>query len=186
MRSRPGCVLSCLVIFLAGAVPAAAATLTFSFSFTNAPGNGGVGVVRGVISGLEDNATGPATSLLVAFNDAGFGLGEYVLPDGYQASNVFTVADGKITTFDFDAPGTLNAGRCCSLSMDRLAEDAGVMAGLSNRQDSVALALALDFTFDRLTGGPGPVSIPLPAPVLMLASALAGLGWLVRRRPAVV
>ena len=190
MRTWLGLVLSCLAL-VAGASAGTAASLTFSFSFTNSADNGGAGLVRGLIFGLEDNAEGPATSVLVAFNEGGdFGLGEYVSARGVLVENTFKVENGMISTFDFDAPGSLNAPpglTCCSLSMERLAPDVVAMAGLSNRPDSVFLYAVPDFTFNRLAGAPPSAPVPLPAPLLMLGTALAGLVWLgwKRRAPAV-
>ena len=169
---------------LAGAVgalfaPAAgAATLDFDFSFDN-PMEGG-GLVIGVIRGLQDNATGAATSVEVLSNASGaFGIGEYV---GTPAQNTWTVADGEITVFQFrsfrgenEAPFVTDA----SLGMEN---DSGVPAAGLVRDDGVATAAAVGLTFS-LRSDPAVIPLP-PAGWLLLGGlgVLAGLGAGRRRR----
>jgi hypothetical protein len=80
------------------AVPeaATAATLNFNFDFTSVNGSGGE--ITGIVRGLNDNATGSASSVQVLSNTAGFGLGEYA---GNPTQNTFTVANGRVISATF-------------------------------------------------------------------------------------
>jgi hypothetical protein len=82
---------------------ATAATLNFNFDFSNLAGFNGE--ITGIVRGLNDNATGPASSVEVLSNTAGFGLGEYV---GNPAQNTFTVANGRVISATFTASNQSN------------------------------------------------------------------------------
>jgi hypothetical protein len=81
-----------------------ASAIDFGFSFQNALNDTENGTVTGVIRGLEEG-TGAATSVEVFSNTAGYGIGEYV---GSPDSNVWTVLNGNIVTFDFLSFGEFN------------------------------------------------------------------------------
>lgn len=81
-----------------------ATAIDFSFSFENVLSTRRGGTVTGVIRGLEEG-TGPATSVEVLSNTAGFGLGEYV---GSPIRNSWTVLDGNLVAFEFTELGLFN------------------------------------------------------------------------------
>jgi len=185
MRMRLALALSCLVA-ATGGTGAAAATINFSFSFTNSQdnGGGGVGVVRGLILGVEDNATGAASRVLVTSNDIAFGVGEYTSAGSNNPSNTFTVAGGELVAFNFQSVGIFNkppALTCCTLSFRR--DDTGTRSGLSDFPSGVDLPYN-DFTANFYVGDPPPPPVPLPAPLLLLGSALSALGLIGYRRRA--
>jgi hypothetical protein len=82
-----------------------ATAIDFGFSFQNSLNDTEDGTVTGVIRGLKEG-TGAATSVEVLSNAAGYGSGEYV---GRPVSNVWTVLNGNIVTFNFTSLGILNA-----------------------------------------------------------------------------
>jgi hypothetical protein len=132
--------------------------VTFDFSFTNAAYDGGV--VRGTVSNLAADATGPG-DVVVGSNTGGFGVGAY----NGNTFNSFTVSGGRIVGFDYASFGILNDDptACCSLA---LSSDEG--GGLSNVADDVAKAGPVTFT---AVSEPAP--IPLPAPAALLAAGMA-------------
>jgi hypothetical protein len=167
------------------AMTAPAKALTFQFSFSN-DFNGG-GQVTGRIYGLEDNATGNATRVIVNANEAGFGLGIYATAGHINPFGSFTVANGDLTQVNFQALGLNNAPpleTCCSLFM--VSDSVGVHAGLTNSPNSIQYGL-VSFTTTPVFGDTDPPPVPLPAPLALLASglvALAAPAWLRRRRAA--
>lgn len=180
MKFRTAFFLSCLLA-IAGPSIGHAATVNFSFRFTN-----GEDPVRGLILGLEDDATGRATS--VRITSAAFGVGEYV-SDFDAPPNSFTVADGALTSFRFESFGRFNdppAVTCCTLAMSGPTSFNGRPATLATLWDApepfLNPGLVFDFVATRLVGDPPPPApVPLPAPILMLGAALAGLGLIGRR-----
>lgn len=107
MRHRNQCLILALALSGVAASNASGGTLTFTFSFTNSIGNT-PGAVTGRVVGLGDNATGPATAVLIdsyplAFDPTPFSLpiDATVFPN--QFLNTFTVASGSITSAQFDA-----------------------------------------------------------------------------------
>src|SRR5262249_10736498 len=77
--------------------------LDFNFSFTGDPGLGGVtGTVKGEIDGLLDNATSPATHVIVNSYPATLTLGisapfDAMLNGATVTDNQFTVSSGVLT-----------------------------------------------------------------------------------------
>lgn len=93
-----------LVLILLGVSVSAHALPIVGFTFDNAA-NGG-GIVTGQILGLSDNATGAATSVRVISNTAAdFGVGEYI---GNPTFNSFTMTNGVLTDYNFEAIGSYN------------------------------------------------------------------------------
>lgn len=127
-----------------------AASIDFSFSFENAL-NGG-GTVTGVIRGLEEG-TGPADSVEVLSNTAGFGIGEFAEFAGNPDPNSWTVVDGDIVAFDFFSFGSNNitpAVTNSSLFFDSFKNsDVPFSAGLTPSKNSV-LVLAPDVSTEDI------------------------------------
>ena len=167
--------LALVLAWLAGATAGQAAVVNFSFAFTNVAASGAASVVRGLILGLEDDATGMPASLQVT--EAAFGLGEYV--DSINANNsFFTVSGGEITSFMFDSEGSLNrppTQTCCTLLIaNALPGFPGLRSALFDSPYGGPLPATSDLAFELYTGEPTPV--PLPATILMLGAAIAALG----------
>lgn len=167
--------LALVLAWLAGATAGQAAVVNFSFAFTNVAASGAASVVRGLILGLEDDATGMPTSLQVT--EAAFGQGEYV--DSINANNsFFTVSGGAITSFMFDSEGSLNrppTQTCCTLLIaNALPGFPGLRSALFDSPYGGPLPATSDLAFEPYTGEPTPV--PLPATILMLGAAIAALG----------
>jgi hypothetical protein len=167
---------------IGAAAPALAASFAFSFD------NAGAGPVGVVIRGLSGDATGPASSVEVTLNDGGgYGIGEYLSATS-AATNSFTLADGQILDFAFRVLGGNNtepAVICCSLAFSGSDTTNIFAAGLSNDPGSVDPGALDEIVFVPLDDGE-PAPVPLPAPLLLLASGMAALGLLGRRRLAVV
>ncbi|MDJ0649240.1 MAG: hypothetical protein QNJ60_11095 [Xenococcaceae cyanobacterium MO_188.B19] len=103
----------------------AANALDFTFSFSNVTGSV-PGTVTGTLGGLNDNATGAATSLELTSFPAGLGTleaGNNVLAWSFQSANSFTVTNGSITAANFFATDGISDGLCLNTSC---------FAGLSN------------------------------------------------------
>lgn len=165
------------------AVSVQAAVVNFSFSFTNAAQPGAPSVVRGLILGLEDDATGLPSSVQVT--DADFGVGEYINVNNPFGS-FFTVSGGTITSYVFDSQGSLSdppSQTCCTLLLaNALVGFPGLRAALFDSPFGGPLPATSDLALDPYTGVPAPV--PPPASILLLGSAMAGLGcaaWRLRR-----
>jgi hypothetical protein len=85
----------------------------FSFSFTNTVWYGVPGTVTGEILGLTNNATGPATEVLITSFPAGL---DTIVGSGpinamlwnYQEENSFTVSGGEVTAGGFWAQQEVN------------------------------------------------------------------------------
>jgi hypothetical protein len=162
--------LAALTAAAAGLAAVPAMAVTFDFSFTNTAYGGGL--VRGTISNLVDDATGPG-DVEVGSNAGGYGVGIY----NGNTFNSFTLSGGRIVGYDYASFGVLNDDptACCSLA---LSSDEG--GGLSDVADDVAKAGPVTFT--AVSEEPAP--IPLPAPIALLAAGLALLVGIGRRRPA--
>jgi hypothetical protein len=167
------------LIGIGAAAPASAASFAFSFD------NGGAGPVGVVIRGLTDEATGPASSVEVTLNDGGgYGLGEYLSATS-AATNSFHLVDGQILDFAFQVLGGNNtepAVICCSLAFSGSDTTNVFAAGLSNDPNSVDPGSLDEIVFIPIDDSETPAPIPLPAPLLLIASGVAALGFLRRRR----
>jgi hypothetical protein len=152
--------------------------LDFTFSFSNTNGNVS-GTVTGEIFGLMDNATGPATNVIVDSYPAGLGLPAPPLTIfSGVTENLFTVSAGEITAADYLAV-TINNG----LSLN----SGGNLNALVNGPAGKTVLNAGGFSGATYT----PVSVPAPllatgpvaASVTLLATGLATLWpWCRRRR----
>jgi hypothetical protein len=164
---------------------ASASTLQFEFIFSNDRQNPG-SIVRGLITGLIDNATSAATSVRVTSNTAGFGLGEYAF---FPNDNRFTVENGVITAFRFIARGLDSASddlTCCSLGLTSNGQNSDPTrygAGLEHSPQGVAFNYVFMGAVAPLKIIPAPV--PLPAAGVVFATALAALGLIRRRKKRV-
>jgi hypothetical protein len=150
---------------------AMALPLAFDFSFIDSfTGDS----VAGIISGLNDNSTGPASSVLVTSNTGGYGLGEYI---GSPAPNEWTVLEGEIIHVIFSSFGVNNtdpAVTCCSIAFSPtgllLPE---IIAGLSSHPDYMLYGDdEPNVTFTRRQPG----EIPIPSVLTLLGVGLFGLG----------
>ena len=171
------------------ATQSVAATLSFSFSFGNERQSAG-SIVTGIVSGLNDNATGAASSVTVTSNTAGFGLGEYV---GNPKYNRFTVAGGQITSFEFAVFGEKNAApdvTCCNLglSSNYNIDPNNFGAGLQNGTNVISYNYGRDNNGHVLglsfTPIPPITAVPLPAAGWLLLASLGGFSALRRRKRA--
>ncbi len=171
------------------ATQSVAATLSFSFSFGNERQSAG-SIVTGIVSGLNDNATGAASSVTVTSNTAGFGLGEYV---GNPKYNSFTVAGGRITSFEFAVFGEKNAApdvTCCNLGLSSNSGSDPIYfgAGLDNIPGTVSYNYGTDNNGTVLglsfTPIPPITAVPLPAAGWLLLASLGGLSALRRGKRA--
>jgi hypothetical protein len=83
--------------------------LSFDFSFSNVSGNV-TGMVTGLIEGLTDNTTSSATDVIVQSYPAGLAgvlpLAPFTLTQPESTLNLFTVANGSITSALFKEQGT--------------------------------------------------------------------------------
>ena len=154
-----------------------ATVLDFTFSFSNV--NGTVsGTVTGEIFGLMDNATGPATNVIVDSYPAGLGLPAPPLTIFSGISdNLFTVSAGEITAADYRA---ITSGPSLALNFG------GIINSLGNGEIGNVLN---EEGFNGATYTPAPVPAPLlatgpvAASVTLLATGLAALWpWCRRRR----
>lgn len=184
--------LGALALGLAAAVYAAPANaLTFNFSFTNAlfdpdaptdaDPNTNWDVVTGTISGLNDNSTGAATSLMITSNTGGFGVGEYA-PTADQ--NQWTVTGGLITGFNFASFGADQVPPV-DLSLGFLSVG-GWTAALSQSDQTYPASNAgvtsqdINLIFTPVRAGPS--DVPVPASLPLLAAGIAGIALLRRRK----
>ena len=149
-----------------------ASAIDFGFSFQNALNDSENGTVTGVIRGLEEG-TGAATSVEVFSNTAGYGIGEYV---GSPASNVWTVLNGNIVTFDFLSFGEFNTSPAVTDSTlffnSHRSFNALFVAGISPFPGLVVggdinlTTEDINLTFNRLDDGIK--SVPEPTSILSL------------------
>ncbi|WP_424964570.1 VPLPA-CTERM sorting domain-containing protein [Dinoroseobacter sp. S375] len=160
------------------AAPSANA-LSFDFSFSNTVGNV-AGTVTGTVSGLADNATGAATSLILTSVPAATGgqtnpnTSDVVQWTAIDV-NSFTVTNGQITDFMFSA--VLEAAPVFEFFC--LGDPACAPVGAETLYGTAFFAVP--FTFVGTDGGFAgvtftPTAIPLPAGLLLMLSALGGLG----------
>src|SRR5262245_24415098 len=104
-------------------------TLSFDFSFSNTSSDPGHvnGTVTGLVGGLTDNTTSAATHVTVESYPAGIGSeppAPFDVSPGVSAQNIFTVANGSITSaFFFSAPMSF------CLSLGSLPPGAGCLGG---------------------------------------------------------
>lgn len=166
---------------MTGVSPASAA-IDFSFSFDNTVGNVN-GTVTGIIGGLEDNATGAATSLEITSFPAGLGTpvdGTDVFAWDRIFSNQFTVTNGLITAADFVAYG-FDSGLCID-------DTANCFGGAQSSPVGINNALTFDrdantvANFDAATA-----SVPFefsPTFGLLLVGGLLGGNHFYRRHKA--
>ncbi|MGS4946941.1 VPLPA-CTERM sorting domain-containing protein [Meridianimarinicoccus sp. RP-17] len=171
---------------------AIAASYDFAFSFENVLHDsiGQGGTVTGFVRGLTEG-TGAATSVEVASNTAGFGIGEYV---GSPYNNSWTVTGGVLTAFSFGAHGGWNAAPDVTdstlffESTDN-ALTTGPRAGLRNAPLTVTTGFPgigaddINLTFVPVDVVPDTPQVPLPATLPLALAGLAGFG-LLRRRAA--
>lgn len=179
MRKIVTCFLTALTFTVFSG--AAHASLVFSFSFENALNDGGT--VTGLIRGLEEG-TGPATSVEVLSNAAGFGIGEYV---GNPPVNTWTVTGGVLTAFDFVSFGVSNTAPAVTDSTLLFESDevfgATFRAGLNDEPDSVTSGDAdvstedIGLTFTR-------VGVPEPTTLALVGLGLLGAGRARRKKSA--
>lgn len=151
-----------------------ASTIDVSFSFQNIF-NGG-GLVTGIARGLNDNATGAATSVEVLSNDLGFGLGEYT---GAELVNSWTLVSGVLTNANFTSFGSFNtAPAVTDASLSIFRGQGGLGLG-----DGVGSGVGSEVTFAVLSStDPDPTPVPLPASGLMLLAGMLGLMHLRHRK----
>ncbi len=157
-------VASAAIVLAVISAPAFASTVDFSFSFTNTS-NGRTGVVIGIVRGLTDNATEPATSFHITSNTEGFGVGEY----NVGQNNSWELSGGVITAFQFKSLGLFNTSpgvTCCSVHLESTGE--GPLAGLTGSGRIVRSDLS-DLGFTPLS------AVPVPAAVWLFGTALVGL-----------
>lgn len=152
---------------------AMAGTLAFDFSFHDEfSGNN----VVGIVSGLNDNAGGPASSVLVTSNSGGYGVGEYV---GNPGSNFWALESGIITLVLFESLGVQNtspAVTCCSFA---IAHGHPQILG-ANLNDSPFFVHIRNGS--RVTFTVRPSEIPVPAGIVLLGLGLCGLVVTRRKR----
>ena len=154
-----------LLVFLA-VTPAKALTYKFEFSSN-------FNTVEGIIEGLVDNtANQAATNVVITSNTGGYGLGTYFPPTATVFQNDWTIVNEVITDAIFlaaqDIPG-----------LDPIL----TLTTSANPGDTQLIQLNLAMFSDVLsvTGSiftliPDVPQIPLPAPLILLLTALAGLG----------
>jgi hypothetical protein len=157
-----------------------AGPLDFMFSFSNTVGNVN-GTVTGEIFGLTDNATGPASNVVVDGYPAGLGLPTPpITVFMMQNPNIFTVSNATVTAADFLAvavPSVLLRLNWSALGINELSHQTTTGDQATFNEEGFA---GVTYT---------PVSVPAPllatgrvaASVTLLATGLATL-WPLRRR----
>ena len=137
--------------------------------------------MEGTIGGLNDNATGAATSLELTLFPAGLGgtldQGNNVLAWSNQLNNSFTVTNGSITAADFTAANTSD-GLCLSASL--------CFAGLSNGLtfDAASTNTGNNDGFSGVTFSSAATPVPFevnPTLGLLLVGGLFGSNRLYRK-----
>ena len=170
-----------------------ASALSFRFEFSGSEFvQGGNGSFSVLVEGLSDNTANQAASS-VTIESFIFGDGSAgnlsLLPEGPVATswtnvgdNSFTVSGGVVTAYDFDSLTPVAVGLPRSNLLFR-ADPANAIFpdGLLTVTDSTNASV-----FDLFASATPTISsvsaVPLPAPILMLLSALAGLGILARAK----
>lgn len=144
------------------------ASLIFDFSFENSS-NGG-GIVTGVVKGLIDNQSSVATSVEVLTNPLGFGIGEYI---GNAETNLFTVDNGVITTFDFVSRSNLFSP---ALQVTSLALQSFGSGPSFNSVAGLSIGDGIFGTFDSITFTQRSDAIPADAPASLLLILICLIG----------
>ena len=166
--------LTCALL-LSAWVSSANATLIFDFSFEILH-NGGWYNVTGEIIGLNDNATGAASSVRIITNSGGFGVGEYALA---PYSNEFTVNNQVMTSALFNSIGMWNVAPAVTDSSLAISFDPTKMyIGLSNRASGVTDI----FHHETFQLSLRSIDVPEPGTVILLSLGLAGLSFSRYRR----
>ena len=177
-----------LTLIMIATTPAKA-SLTFKFSFSNVTGNV-AGTVSGRIFGLNNNATGSASSILIDSFPAGLLGGPFLNGNdpvlwGNVPLNSFTVTAGGITFANFAAQHAsgIESDVFCLRTPPTCAT--GFVGGnlLSLNFDGDVATPSAVANNDGLAGATFS-ALPEPPTALLLVVALAGIGAARRRRLA--
>ncbi len=160
--------LSVAVLLSFASLPVLANPLSFDFSFHDYANGGDI---AGIVSGLYDNTAGQAaTSVFIASNTAGYGVGEYI---GNPVLNYWDVSNGVITLASLYAFGASNTAPdvvCCSLVLEHSGSFSS--GGLRNSPSSI---LSSDRSVVTFTSREAP-DLTAPASIALVLLGLVALG----------